>query len=271
MRTQDAGTLDGTHAVLTPEYVEFDFVLAGLYSRFVAWLLDGVLVLVASSIILTAISMVMFAFPGFASALGFVVYFLVDWGYAITLETWWSGQTVGKKVMGLRVIQESGVRIGFYQAALRNLARPFDRFPVLYLVGGTVALFSKSHQRLGDLIAGTIVVRERKLKIPSSVSQPEGEKTLLSDPLFVSRALKLPTDDQEVIFNAAIRREELGMDARLNLFAALSRRLQDEYDFYRPSHLSDEKLVLLVAAAIAAEKSKPRKRAVPVAPVVRSA
>ena len=123
MRSSLAGTLDGAHTVLTPEYVEFDFVLAGLYSRFLAWLVDGVLVMVLSSLIITVLSVTLFAFPGFASALSFVIYFLVDWGYGIAFETWWSGQTIGKRMMGLRVIQESGVRIGFYQAALRNLVR----------------------------------------------------------------------------------------------------------------------------------------------------
>lgn len=265
-----AGTLDGAHTVLTPEYVEFDFVLAGLYSRFLAWLLDGVIVLSISAALILVLSIVSVALPGFGSALIYIVYFLVDWGYGIVLETWWSGQTIGKRALGLRVIQESGVRIGFYQAAMRNLVRPFDRFPFFYLVGGTVALFSRSHQRLGDMVAGTIVVRERRLKIPSSITQPEGETTLLKDAQFVARALKLPSDDQEVLFNAAIRREELGMDARLGLFATLSARLQEEYGFEKPEHLSDEKLVLLVAAAIATEKAKPRKlKKVQIAPLVR--
>ena len=270
MHATQAGTLDGAHTVLTPEYVEFDFVLAGLYSRFLAWLVDGVIVIVIAWVALALTNMLLFPVPGMASAAGFVVWFLIEWGYAISLETLWSGQTVGKRMMGLRVIQESGVRIGFWQATLRNLARPFDRFPVLYLVGGTVALFSKSHQRLGDLMAGTIVVRERKLKIPSSVEHPEGETNLLKDGAFIARALKLPPDDQEVLFTAAIRREELAMEARLKLFAALSKRLQEEHGFHKPDHLSDEKLVLLTDAAIVAELRTLRGgRAVPTAPLLR--
>ena len=170
--------LDGTHTVLTPEYVEFRFTLAGLYSRFLAWLIDTSIVLFGTGFVLTVLNLVMFAFPGVASALSFIVYFLVDWGYAITLETAWSGQTVGKRALHLRVIQESGVRIGFYHAALRNLARPVDRLPILYLVGGLTALISGSHQRLGDMLAGTIVVRERRLKVPSALGTT-GEEGLL--------------------------------------------------------------------------------------------
>jgi uncharacterized RDD family membrane protein YckC len=250
--------LDGTHAVLTPEYVEFNFVLSGLYSRFLAWLFDAVIVIAISFGAMMVLSIVMIAFPGFGSALFFMVWFLVDWGYGITLETWWSGQTIGKKIFGLRVIQESGVRINFYHAALRNLARPFDRLPVLYLVGGVAALFSQSQQRFGDMLAGTIVVRERRLKIPASIARPEGETALLTDPLFLARVAKLTTEEAEVIFNAAIRREELGMEARLKLFAAISQRLQDDADLFKPPHLSDEKLVLLVAAALAAKSQQQR-------------
>ena len=249
MSSPEAGFLDGAHTVLTPEYVEFDFVLAGLYSRFIAWFLDALVVIAVSTGVITALSVGLAFFPGFASAMSFVVYFLIDWGYGILLESAWSGQTLGKKALGLRAIQSSGVRMGFYQAALRNLARPFDRLPLFYLVGGTVALFSRSHQRLGDMLAGTIVVRERRLKIPASVAQPEGESSLLRDPSFRARASRLPSEDREVLLSAALRREELSMDARLKLFSALSTRLQEEFGFSRPEHLSDEKLVLLATAA----------------------
>ena len=250
--------LDGSHTVLTPEYVEFRFTLAGIYSRFLAWLLDAVIVIAGTSVVLIVLNAVMSFFPGFASALSMVVYFLVDWGYAITLETAWSGQTVGKRVMNLRVIQESGVRIGFYHAALRNLARPVDRLPILYLVGGLTALLSRSHQRLGDMLAGTIVVRERRLKVPSALGTT-GQEQLLADPLFVSRVKKLSTEERELILSAAMRREELGLEARLQLFAALSARLQGELAMDKPAHLSDEKWTLLVAAALLPPQSKKRR------------
>ncbi|MBN1209845.1 MAG: RDD family protein [Myxococcaceae bacterium] len=241
--------LDGTHTVLTPEYVEFRFTLAGIYSRFIAWLLDAFIVAVGTMAVLIGLNLLMVAFPGFASALSIVVYFLVDWGYGIGLETAWSGQTVGKRVMSLRVIQESGVRIGFYHAALRNLARPVDRLPLLYLVGGITALASRSHQRLGDMLAGTIVVRERRLKVPSALGA-SGEEGLLADPLFVSRVKKLSTEERDVVLSAALRREELRMEARLQLFAALGGRLQEALAMEKPAHLSDEKWTLLVAAAL---------------------
>jgi uncharacterized RDD family membrane protein YckC len=241
--------LDGTHTVLTPEYVEFRFTLAGIYSRFLALLLDTLLIVMGTGMVLMGLQLVMFAFPGFGSALAIVVYFLVDWGYGILLETVWSGQTVGKRVMGLRVIQRSGVRIGFYHAALRNLARPVDKLPLLYMVGGVTALLSGSHQRLGDMLAGTIVVRERRLKAPSAIGATAGEG-LLADPLFVSRVKRLSAEARELVLSAALRREELRMEARLRLFSALGTKLQELLDMEKPAHLSDEKWTLLVAAAL---------------------
>ncbi|QSQ18658.1 RDD family protein [Pyxidicoccus parkwayensis] len=264
MTTASDTLLDGTHTVLTPEYVEFRFTLAGLYSRFLAWLLDRLIISAVSMGIMLGLSVVMLAFPGFGSALLVVVYFLVDWGYSIFLETVWSGRTVGKRVLSLRVIQESGVRIGFYHAALRNLARPVDGLPFFYLVGGVSALVSGSHQRLGDMLAGTIVVRERRLKVPSALGTT-GEEGLLADPLFVARVKRLSTEERELVLSAALRREELRLEARLRLFSALGARLRDALAMEKPAHLSDEKWTLLVAAALlpsaGARAPGPRARA----------
>jgi uncharacterized RDD family membrane protein YckC len=263
--------LDGTHTVLTPEYVEFNFVLAGLMSRFLALLIDTVVSFVLTIVIFLALGLLT-ALAGLglgttATELGmaaqFVVWFVVDWGYMVLLESVWSGQTIGKRVMGLRVIQDTGVRVGPLQALLRNLVRPVDKLPVFYLIGGVAALLSGTQQRLGDLLAGTIVVRERRLKIPAQLERPDGDTTLLNDQDFRARVAKLSAEEESLLFSAAIRREELGMEARLNLFATLARRLEDDLGFSKPAHLSDEKLVLLVSAALAARGAQKRKAAPP--------
>jgi uncharacterized RDD family membrane protein YckC len=266
--------LDATHNVLTPEYVEFNFVLAGLMSRFLALVIDTIVTIILFYVVglvvllLTAlVSLVLTPFAGNIFALGsaaqIVIWFVLDWGYMVLLETVWSGQTIGKRVMGLRVIQDTGVRIGPLQSLLRNLARPLDKLPVFYLVGGVMALFSSAQQRLGDVLAGTIVVRERRLKIPAQLERPDGDVALLNDQDFRARVAKLSTEEEALLFSAAIRREELGMEARLNLFATLARRLEDDLGFTKPAHLSDEKLVLLVTAALAARNAQKRKTAAP--------
>ena len=254
-------TLDGVHTVLTPEYVEFNFVLAGLYNRFLAWLVDTAIVFAVYTVFVRLLLLAQLFSSGVFSALGFIIWFLADWGYAIVLEGFWSGQTVGKRMFSLRVIQESGVRIGFYHAVLRNLARPVDRLPLIYLVGGVSALFTRSRQRLGDLLAGTVVVRERRLTVPADLGRPQGEVGLLQDSLFQAKVKRLSPEERELIFSAALRREELGMEARLSLFAQVAKRLEEEVDLVKPAHLSDEKLVLLVAAALASgEKRHDGKR-----------
>lgn len=271
--------LDGTHTVLTPEYVEFNFVLAGLMSRFLALLVDTVLSLIITYVLFIVVLIVSLLLSAGGTAVGgagvgeslfglgvaaqFVIWFLIDWGYMVLLETVWSGQTVGKKMMGLRVIQDTGVRVGIYQSLLRNLVRPLDKLPVFYLVGGVAALFSGTQQRIGDLLAGTIVVRERRLKIPAQLERPDGDTSLLADPDFRARVAKLSAEEETVLFSAALRREELGMEARLNLFATLARRLEEDLGFTKPGHLSDEKLVLLVTAALAAKNAQKRKAAPP--------
>lgn len=269
--------LDGTHTVLTPEYVEFNFVLAGLMSRFLALLVDTVLSLIITWVLFIAVLLFSLLLSAGGAAVGdagvgdqlfgvgvaaqLVIWFLIDWGYMVLLETVWSGQTVGKKMMGLRVIQDTGVRVGVYQSLLRNLVRPLDKLPILYLVGGIAALFSGSQQRLGDLLAGTIVVRERRLKIPAQLERPDGDTSLLADPDFRARVAKLTAEEETVLFSASLRREELGMEARLNLFATLARRLEEDLGFTKPGHLSDEKLVLLVTAALAGKNAQKRKAA----------
>jgi hypothetical protein len=98
--------------------------------------------------------------PGLARALALLAYFVISIAYAIALEWFWRGQTVGKRLFHLRVIDSHGFRLRFSQIAMRNLLRSIDMLPLCYLVGGLAALRSGKAQRLGDLAAGTVVIRE---------------------------------------------------------------------------------------------------------------
>jgi hypothetical protein len=116
------------------------------------------------------------------------------------------------------------------------------------------------------MLAGTIVVRERRLMVPSALGTT-GEEGLLADPLFTSRVKRLPTEERDVILSAALRREELHLEARLQLFSALGTRLEEALAMEKPAHLSDEKWTLLVATALTppqgskARLFRPRPRA----------
>ncbi|HEY8210108.1 MAG TPA: RDD family protein [Myxococcaceae bacterium] len=257
------GLLDGAHRVLTPEYVEFDFVLAGSMSRFLAWLLDLLIIIALTWTSGMLINSVFVLFPSLGVGVFWIAYFLIDWGYGIATETFWSGQTVGKRVLDLRVIQQSGVRIGFLQAVIRNLARLVDRQPAillfgpgLYLLGGAVAAFSRSGQRLGDMLAGTVVVRERRTRLPASIIRPAAESPFGADPRWRALLGRVSSEERELLVSAALRREELGSEARLKLFAALSDRLQRELSIEKPQHLSDENLVLWVVSTLVGDQQK---------------
>jgi uncharacterized RDD family membrane protein YckC len=146
--------------IATPERVSFSYQLAGLGSRIVAQMLDVLILSVVLFVILLATTALSSAGP--SAGLVFVIAsFLLLNGYFIFFEGLWSGQTPGKKAARLRAVGDAGQPITFEQALMRNLVRNLDFLPALYGVG-LVALFANGRgKRLGDMAAGTVVVRER--------------------------------------------------------------------------------------------------------------
>jgi len=150
----------------TPEQVHLEFVLAGIGSRFMAAFLD-VLIELAVYALLLIISLGL-GFSGFFNttrsiwwtALVTLVIFCVNWGYYAIFEAIWKGQTPGKRWAGIRVIKDSGRPINAFEAITRNLIRAIDFFPVCYGVGVLTMLLNAKNRRLGDYVAGTIVVHE---------------------------------------------------------------------------------------------------------------
>jgi len=156
-----AKPLDSTLNVVTPENIAFEYRLAGPFRRLPALVLDtciriSIEVALAFIIFLT----VGLASPGLAGFVFLVLYLIIDWFYGVLFETFFNGQTPGKHVLGLRVLTDQGEPINGLQATLRNLLRAADLvFPV---VGLFVTTLNRKFQRLGDLVAGTIVVIEER-------------------------------------------------------------------------------------------------------------
>ncbi len=249
--------LERLHVVRTPEYVEFEFLLAGPMSRFLAWTLDALVATAAAGAVTLAVWLAGFWVPGLALAVTFIVWFLASWAYFVMSEHWLGGQTLGKRALGLRAIQQSGVRLTFYHAALRNLVRALDHLPVLYLAGGALSLFSASGRRFGDLAAGTVVIRERRRVLPADIAAHDQAALLLKvDRRGEERIARASVEEREVLLSAALRREELAMGARLALFQRLSEYAGERFGLTRPEHLSDEKFVLAVAALVARGRSR---------------
>ena len=152
----------GTPAVVTPEAVPLDLQPAGLGSRFVALLIDwAVQAMLGFALLLVGIGLSFGEAGGIGIAFFFLLTFLVLFGYPIALETLWRGRTLGKAAMGLRVVTTEGGPVRFRHAAIRAALGLVDFF----LTSGAAAVISvlatRNNQRLGDLVAGTLVLRER--------------------------------------------------------------------------------------------------------------
>lgn len=156
----------------TPEQIEVNLELAGLGSRFIAQLVDWIIKVVVLLILLIAFSIIAgMAQSGFdrwiegtsslTIALYVIILYLLLLSYGLFFESVWKGQTPGKWLVGIRVIQENGSPISFTAAGIRNFLAMADFLPMLFIFGAVVILLSFKRQRLGDLAAGTIVIRER--------------------------------------------------------------------------------------------------------------
>src|SRR6266404_1801653 len=160
----------------TPERVALHFALASIGNRFLACAIDHALQML--TIILMAIAFTVVAnysslgdqlsnAPKWVKAVLIVIVFLIISGYFAFFEWIWNGQTPGKRWLKLRVIREDGRPVTFWEAAVRNLLRTFDMMPAPFYSIGLISVFvSASDQRVGDIIAGTVVVREREAEAP---------------------------------------------------------------------------------------------------------
>src|SRR5947209_15276825 len=152
---------DSDLVVATPERVSFQYQVAGLGTRAVAQILDllilaGVLI----GITFAAIAVGQAGSSTIAFLVGVLGGFVVVFGYFWTCEAFWSGQTIGKKVFRLRAVGDRGEPMTFFQAGIRNVVRIVDFLPYAYGVGVVVLFINGKGKRLGDLAAGTIVVKD---------------------------------------------------------------------------------------------------------------
>jgi len=159
----------------TPEGVPLELTLAGVGSRFLAAIVDTTIQFATLLLIVLFVSLAGSSGP--VTAVGTILAFLVFLGYDILFETKASGRTPGKRLTGLRVVRRGGGPVGFRTSAVRNLLRVIDLLPGMYLVGIVCVLVTKQNQRLGDLAAGTIVLRERtglRRPTPTTFAAPTG-------------------------------------------------------------------------------------------------
>jgi len=238
--------------IQTPEGVEFSLPLAGPVTRCVAWAFDLVVILALFQLISKLLSILQVFAGDMAMALMVALQFAVMIGYGIFFEWFWRGQTIGKRIMRLQVIDERGLTLKLNQIVLRNLFRILDSLPMFYMVGGLACLLSSRAQRLGDLAAGTLVVRRIE------IAEPEMDELLGSDensfreyPRLEARLRqRVAPDEVRLAVDTVLRRNELTMTDRLKVFKEMADFFRDKVEFPEEvTHgLSDEQYVRNVVA-----------------------
>jgi uncharacterized RDD family membrane protein YckC len=157
----------------TPELVDIEMPLAGIGSRFIAILVDYLIwgsaffvLFLLALIVIPALSIFGRISANWAIGIALLIVFVMHWGYFALFEAFGNGRTPGKRVAKIRVIHQSGRGINFVEALARNLVRYVDSLPSFYAVGIVVIFLSRRNQRLGDMVAGTLVVRDREVDSP---------------------------------------------------------------------------------------------------------
>jgi uncharacterized RDD family membrane protein YckC len=208
----------------TPEGVEFSYELASPVSRALAWIIDLAAIGVATKGTDKLCEWLGHLNRDWANGLAVILYFVISVGYAIALEWRWRGQTLGKRVLGLRVVDAQGLRLQLSQVVLRNLLRLVDMLPLAYLVGGIASFANRKCQRLGDLAAGTIVARERTAPA-ADVEEiaPVKYNSLAAFPHLAARLRGLASPEAvSIAVEAVARRDAYEPLARIDLFRDLA-------------------------------------------------
>ncbi|MBV8674342.1 MAG: RDD family protein [Acidobacteriaceae bacterium] len=270
------GHSSGQLTIDTPEQVSIRFPLAGMGSRFLAILIDTLLQIAAYLVLILVFILVLSAAPkngaGEFSRSGekwlvaglILIHFVMYWGYFTLFEGFWNGQTPGKKLFKIRVIQDSGHQITFFEAMIRNLIRVVDMLPSFYLVGVIAMACNQRHKRLGDLAAGTLVVHERPTEEP--IWGGTGPRTITAaafqpaeaEPDFLSQhnvPVALPADaiarlsaaDLNVIDRFFARALDMDLNTRAQIAERLTTQLSSRMNIEKPKDINPERVLEAIA------------------------
>ena len=251
----------------TPELVAIQMPLAGIGSRFIALLIDY-LIWIPAMLILRELFVVLLpgigAFSHRSAQWAFASYlfliFLFNWGYFTLFEAFWNGRTPGKRVARIRVIQRSGRAIGLFESMARNFIRYIDQIPLFYAVGAIAMFATRDHQRLGDLAAGTLVVRDSQEEAPASIDSAARMLTAniftppapLPEPHAVftlpsSGVAKLSPEDLEVLESLLMRRLDMPLATRERLAQRIASAIQVKTGLEPPRGASVETFLEIAA------------------------
>lgn len=214
------GPLDTTVEVETPEHVRFRYQIAGPGRRAAAYLIDlivrGLVVLALAIVVGLGFASGLWDVSGFEIGALLVVYFALEWGYYVVSELLMNGASLGKRALRLRVVQGDGLPITFTDSFLRNLVRAADLLPSFYAFGLISMMLDSRFRRLGDLVAGTIVVHEpsttlRALRgvVRSTPGASQAEAAVLQEAANLPPRAVLSRDERQALALFARRRPML--------------------------------------------------------------
>lgn len=216
-------------AIATPERVFLELPVAGLGYRTIAYLVDAALLFAFWVVLYFGVSL---AIPdtlaqvqdlsGLGMTLLILGIFATQWVYWTAAEVLWRGQTPGKRLMRVRVVREDGSPVGLFESAVRNLFRFLDFIPGFYAVGVVTMLVTRRHRRLGDLVAGTLLIREETIDLDKY------QRNEAAPPPVPTSATRLPTEDVELILRFLERAATLEPDARRRLCRKMIERYATE-------------------------------------------
>ncbi|AKG24339.1 RDD family protein [Calothrix sp. 336/3] len=220
----------------TPESVELEFVLAGIGSRSWALIIDyqilGI-ILIGFLIVWSTVSLQLIDWLGgfvkgdkianWLTAIFILIYYSVYSGYFVFFETIWQGQTPGKRIAKIRVIRDNGRPVSLLQSGLRALLRPID--DTLFL-GAFFIAFSRREKRLGDWVAGTVVIQSQAAKKPTRLQISESSQAIAEELSQTSDLSTLLPDDFAVVREYLLRREGMSAKARSSVAKKLSSQLK---------------------------------------------
>ncbi|HEV3276528.1 MAG TPA: RDD family protein [Terriglobia bacterium] len=242
----------------TPEQISLDLPLAGIGSRFLALALDTLIQLGAASVIVAVwFSLSALGIVGgpaskgrlWFSVLTVVAAFLLYYGYFGFFEAIWNGQTPGKRYTHLRVVKNNGQPISVYDSVTRNLVRIVDSVPGIYVIGILAALLSSQSRRLGDYVAGTVVIRELPVERPAqpgAATEPAGEKPGNVVSVY---AAGLSDEEFQLIEAFLLRRNQLSGAVRSSIAGQITAQIATRLGIPREEQRRPEDLLERLAAA----------------------
>ncbi len=220
-------------AIITPEGISFSLPLAGPVTRFIAWLIDVACIMAATFLVNTSLAVLGVINLDLFRAITLVAYFLISIGYCMAAEWYWRGQTIGKRLLKLRVVDVQGLRLRPSQVVIRNLLRFVDSLPSFYFLGGVSCFVSRYAQRLGDLAANTVVVRTPRINAPDLNQLLAGKyNSLRQYPHLGARLRQLVHPGAaSVALQSLLRRNELEPHARIELFDQMASYFRSIVEF----------------------------------------